>query len=853
MSRAVSVRAALVALGALLACEPPTRPGRIRSLMLDVPAYELRPGEFMRVAALPLDVNGELVEGETVHWRSLTTGTLDVSDDGLMLAKRPGVGIARATVGAIHADVQLDLINPPIAQLRIDLDTVVLELPGTAHQLVAKAYDADGIGIVNPALTWEASAPRFASVSAAGVVSQNAVGTSRVTVRAEGYADSVVVVVRPQATANAPVIAGTAPATAVPGQSITVTGTGFAPSAPGNTVLLDGTPATVTAATTTQLTITVPPATSLACQPARDVTLQVGTSGGIAVTSLPLTVVAARTLAVGQSLTFTAAADARCNSFAPAPGRYLISIPNSARVIGAGANAIALSVRGDATGAGAAVQQGTVAAAARDDARAGAREWLRDRRARARQQAHTALLGVNAAMVAAAGAPASRRGAANALLSVPTVGAIVPLRVPAIGQTDLCSSFSPIGARIVHVGEHVVILEDTATMAEGGATLARQMDPDLAAIGAELDTRGWPLVQTFGDPLVMDSRLDDNGRVMVVFTPRMNARLGGAVLASVVTCDFFPRSTFASSNVGEFLYAQVPTTLATGMVAGSRGQWRHEMRATLVHELKHVTSYAERIVRSQPLEEGWLEEATARHAEELYARAAYGMARFGNAGFAATLACELRADDPSYPECADAPRAMRPHVEALWDFLAAPQAHSPLGGDPGDLTYYASAWALTRWLADLEAPSEAAFFTALTVNRQAGIANLEARTGREWEEMLLEWSLAMLSDDLPGFTAQSARLRFPSFDLRSIYQGLCEVAGSCIAPSASPYTRAWPVQPVTVQGGAFDVEFGAIAPGGFAVIELVVPAGISAQSIELRGFRGGPLPTTARLGIVRIQ
>jgi hypothetical protein len=862
--------AALVAVWGVLACDGATGPGRIRSLALVVPSSELRPGDLMRVSAKALDASGDTVGGVVVRWRSLTPGTLDVSTDGLMLAKRPGEGIARATVGTVHADLRLDLVNPPIAELRIDLDTLRLLTPGGGTQVLARAFDHAGIGIIGATFEWESAASRFAAVSPAGVVTPLAVGRSVVTVRAEGFADQVVVDVQPLTGPSAPIISSVTPSTVTPGQSVVVTGLGFAGAAAGNSVLIDGTPVVVSAASNTQLTLSLPPATSFACQPSRTVTLQVGTSGGLGVAPVALNTGTPVALSVGQSLALTTASDARCLLLSPAAGRYLVTVPHAARAYGSGP--ASLTLRGDAVGTGGATIDGAAVAAERNAVaireaavrregargRVDAREWLAGRRARAQARAHGRLLEANAE--AARGRPASsapallRAPAANgAALTAPTLGSIVPLRIPAIGQANVCSEYTAIGARVVHVGEHVALLEDTATVAEYGATVAGQMDLDYQAIGAELEARGWPIVQAFGNPLVMDSRLDDNGRVMIVFTPRLNARLGGAVLAGVVTCDFFPRAQFAASNVGEYLYAQVPQSLADGMEAGSRTLWRHEMRATLVHELKHVTSYAERIVRGQPLEEQWLEEATARHAEELWFRAAYGAVRFSNADFSASLACELRANDPAYPACADAPRAMRPHLEALWTFLDAPTARSPLGGDAGDFSYYGSAWALTRWLADLEAPSEPVFFTALTVNRQSGVANLEARTGRGWDELLVEWSLAMVSDDLSGFVAQSPRLRFPSFDLRSIYQGLCDVAGSCVVPVPSPFARPWPVQPLALQGGSFAADLVGIEPGGFAVIELALDAAVAAQALELRGYRGAPLPPGVRLGIVRVQ
>ena len=864
--------AALVACalaGAAHACTSPTGEGSIATLKIAVPVPVLRPGFTMQAEALATDGAGQPVIDRPVRWRSLTPATLEVDAQGLLLARAPGAGIVRASVGDVSTELTLQLVNPPIAQLRLDADTLRMVLPGGQRPLLPTAVDSGGVGIVGAPITWESSAPRIASVTTTGIVTAVAVGRAVITVRGDGLVASSLVLVEAPPSATSPVIGGVAPAVAVPGQQLVVNGSGFGSTPAANTVFIDGVPIPVSAASPTQLALALPPAAAFPCAAARTVALQVNTGGGIGVAPVGLVVATARTLAVGQSLVLTSATDARCNELAPAAGRYLVTIPNAARSLGSGA--IAVSVRGEATAAptvlrdarhdeqamvaarnAAAVRLAVDAAAARLAQPVTARTPAA-RRERQRMAAHVALLDANR-RIAATGVlrPVAPRGAA---LVAPTVGSIVPVRIPAIGAPTLCSEFTPIQARIVHVGERIAVLEDTATVVDGRATLAGQLDAQYAAIGAELDTRGWAAVQQFGNPLVMDGRLDDNGRVLVVFSPRVNQRAAGTVLAAVVNCDFFPRAQFAASNTGEYLYAQVPTSAAEGMGAGTVARWRHEMRATLVHELKHVTAYAERIVRGQPLEESWLEEATARHAEELYARAAYGVARYADAGFGATLACELRANDPAYPACADAPRAMRPHLEALWSFLDAPTALSPLGPSaPGDFTFYGSGWALTRWLLDAETANESAVLAALTTSAQSGVANLEARTGRAWDELLPEWTLAMVSDGRPGLVTSSRRVRFPSWELRGLFAGLCDATGSCDAPgTTAPYARAWPVRPLQLEAGAFSAEFPSVAPGGFAVLELVVTGATARQVIELRGYRGASLPTGVRLGILRIE
>ena len=58
---------------------------------------------------------------------------------------------------------------------------------------------------------------------------------------------------------------------------------------------------------------------------------------------------------------------------------------------------------------------------------------------------------------------------------------------------------------------------------------------------------------------------------------------GGAVLAAVVTCDFYARAQFAASNIGEMLYLKVPTMTGELDAATAIARWRHAVRGTLAH------------------------------------------------------------------------------------------------------------------------------------------------------------------------------------------------------------------------------------------------------------------------------
>lgn len=843
----------LIAAGAVAACtDPPTGTGDVRDVAVTSPALTLRPGDAMQASATPLDSRGLPITGRVVLWRALTPATLSVTPDGFILGLAPGVGIVRATVSSVSRDLEITLANPPVAALTIDSATLALALPSAAFRLRATPRDAAGLPILGAPLVWSSSATRIATVDPTGRVGAVAAGTATVTASVEGHVASTTVSVAPVTSPTSPQIVSTAPSIAEPAQLLMISGANFGESVSGNTVLVDGVPAVVTSASATQLFVQLPAADAFACEPVRTVQLQVTTANGIGARAVTLRTLTPVALAPGQSLILTSNPQARCVELANADGRYLLTVPNAARTMGSTGGSIAVSMRGVGGGSPAVSASAAAGATQVGPSMPGLRESRPLRPSRA-ERAHDALQAANRAIIRTAMSGGAQARTTGAQAVAPPVGSIVPVRLADIGQPQFCNDFTSLNARSVFVGERVVILEDTLSSLSGVPTTAGQVDAEIVQIGSEMESITWDIVRTFGDPLRMDSRLDDNQRVFIVITPRMNQKLGGAILAATVSCDFFSRAQFAASNVGEYVYTQAPTRLTADFSVGSRLRWRHELRATLAHELKHVVSFAERIVRVQPIEDPWLDEATARHAEELFARIRLGATRFGDEG-GARIACELRAGQLAYPACAETPRAVRPHFEGLWDFLDAPHVRSPLGPtESGDFSFYGSGWALTRWVLDQEGLGEAPFFTALTLNGLAGVTNLEVHSGRSWDQILPEWSLAMAVDGRIADPMASPRTRFLSWDLASVFSLMCDELGPCAGGAGTRIPRANPLRPTQRAMGSFTLDFPSIVSGGFVAVELSGTPGDVTQVLELRGLNGAPLPVSTRLAIIRLQ
>ena len=854
-------------------------PSVVKDLTVTAASTALTVGGSTQLTAVAVGADGAVIQGPRVSWSSVTPGVLTVSGSGLATAVAAGVGTARAAVGTKTADVVIVVRSPPAASVAFDRDSAVLTLPGGSLTLVPVVKDASGTPIPNPTLFFTVDAPKVASVNQLGVVTAVAAGTAVVTGSTDDKSGSIRVRVTANATTTSPKI--TSVTAMVAGGNAVITGTNFAPTVGGNAVLVEGIPVTVTAATTTQLGITLP-AGGWSCEPTRLAAIQVNANNEVGVATASLRVANQRSLAVGQSLVVTNPSEVRCNELAVASGTYLVSVYNAARTL-SGNNA-AFILRGlpatsTISAAISTAAQASPTVAARHAAPAfpaiGTRQFARLqaagdvlRDADRESRAHLAIMQRSMDFARAAGSPvaALRRlrassepaaaGGGTVAHQVSQLGSITPLKIPNLDAPNFCSSSIAVGARTAWVGQHAIIVEDTTSVLNGAPTLKGQLDSLYAAVGNEFDTVMWPiLTQNFGSPLAMDQQLSRTGKIVMLFSPRINTLAGGAISGFVVSCDFFPVSQAPSSNVGEYFYAVMPTSGASGISAGTKDAWLRSIRSTIIHEGKHITAFGERFARNVDFEELWLEEGTARHAEELFARGIYGVPWKGNTGYLNSVYCDVRPANASAPQCAGRPVLMLRHFDALYQYLQGPEQFSVVGRvAPGDATFYGSAWSIVRWAIDHYATTEAAFLSGMVQGTQAGVANLEGRTGKSWEEMFGEWSLMLYADDYPGVTFANTRLRFPTWNLRDEFRGMCVDFGPCQNSGnvSNNYPLEFPLVPRPLAFGTFADTVNFLNAATFTMRSLNGTQSVP-QLLEVRGIGVGDPPSQLRIAILRVQ
>jgi hypothetical protein len=881
-------RAARAALLALLAAgchhaDGPADNSAVNKVSVSLAAAQLVVGSMTQASAVLLDAKGDTITDRTPVWSSLSPTVVSVTASGVVTGLQAGVGTVRATSGAAIGVAQVVVKNPSAGSITFSRDTATIVIPGGSAQLIATVRDSGGNLIQDPTIVWQSATPLIAAVNSTGLVTGVAVGTAAITASVDAQTAQATISVTLTQSASAPLIVSVNPVPLRPGGTVTLVGNNFAPTPAGNVVVVDGVPVTVNASTVSAMSITLP--TTFPCAPSRPVFIQVTANGLIGGGSTTLQTGNPRTLAVGQSVIVTDPTQVRCNELDLTGGRYAVSVYNAYRstVTAASNGAVALTVRGAvpatsatvAGGASAATSSAPISPSLRQRAASigtlpvfGGRAFefaQRLQQAHDADRAHALLLERNMDYLRAnAGAIRAQAAAARAQprraisSQVVTVGNFTTVKIPNLNSSNFCVTNTPIVVRTVYVGQHAIIVEDTTTVFAGAPTLAGQMDNYYQQLGLEFDNVMYPIeLANFGNPLVMDAQLGNLGKIVMVFSPRVNSTSEGSILGFVVSCDFSTVATAPSSNFGEYFYAAVPTSTAAGYFdPNTRDSWLRQMRPTVIHEVKHITAFAERISHNLALEDLSWEEGMARNAEELYARTLYGIpSAKQNTGYAASIGCDNQYANLASP-CANRPLLMLRHFDALYAYLASPEIVSMLGRvSPTDFTFYASAWSVERWANDIFSTSEGQFLKDWTVSSVTGVANLEARTGGQpWEQSLGEWSLAMYVDDLPGFTPANGHLRFLSWNLHDIWLGMCSDFGPCANPNnpTQLYPSSSPFNPHFVSYGNFSVNLTALEGGAFSIFDFS-GAQTAKQLIEVKSVNGSDPPSTVRIAIVRLQ
>lgn len=832
------LRPAVFALGLVVAasCGSPSGPAPVASVVISPAGPSIITGTSQQLSAATNDAKGNALTNRAVTWSSTSTSVATVSTSGMVTGVTPGTTVINAASEGISGSTTVTVLPVPVASVRVT-PAAASVTAGNTTQLSADALDGAGNVLTGRSILWTSGTPGTATVSVSGLVTGVAAGSVTISAASEGKVGTATVTVLPPP--PAPIVESVTPSPLVPGSTATITGQGFGGGGSA-TVTIGGAPAPLVGGGAGQLVVLVPCVRSGTAA----VRVTVNNASGERNATVATT---SRSLAVGQHFITSDAPSSACNELVATagPARYLVTVFSNAT----SANSLVdFQLDGNPAAAGSASVRATPAAPARITAPVRDAAYIQD-------SAHFAFLERDRALYEQLRGtfPRASLTASQTATPLPTVG---QMRSAFFTYTGGCNDTTRvIRAKAIYVGSKAIIWEDSTN------TLQSADNSELAGyyqrLGTIFDQEQYDAVRTtFSDPLRRDAVTDNDGRVHMIFTQRL---VSTGAAAYVTSCDQFPvSSSTRGSNFGEYFYGFVPTLTGSNLNTSSYADgWFYFMARTVVHEVKHVASHGARVANNAPAyEQSWLEEGTARHAEEVWVRGSlHRVAWKGNTGWGTAASGGVYCDHhPSDATCNAGDALRRPSYGMRRQFnenrekLLEPWNWSPFGtgSDQSGSGFYQVSWMLVRYALDRFGASDAAFFTTLTNSLTNGVTNLTTTSGATIDRLLGGWGLAIYADDYPGLTSPDLDLQFPTWNLRSIYAGL-NAAPAWTTRWSTPY----PVQPTALGFGSFTSVRTGLRGGAHAYFEISGTTSGS-QLISIRSPGGGDASTSIRVAIVRL-
>ncbi len=417
------------------------------------------------------------------------------------------------------------------------------------------------------------------------------------------------------------------------------------------------------------------------------------------------------------------------------------------------------------------------------------------------------------AMLAAAPPPALRQP--------PTLGEQEQFNVC---KALACGSVTQITATVRYVGSEGVIYVDD-DMPTGAQPLTAD---DITHLGTLFDDYLFPIDTTaFGT--ISDINADH--RMEIVITDQVNDLTpdctNGRVVGYFFGGDLLP--SYPGSNKREVFFAFAPKPSTPTCPAVTRASALRSLPPVLIHELQHMISFNQHVLRRGGSDESvWLNEALSHFAEGLGGR------------FVPDDRC------PNSSSCFS--QFSTGNVANAYEFLADPDASwliAPSKAGP-TLAERGAGWLFVRWLADHFA-SDTLRGTQVTRgllgSTTTGATSVAAVTGQPFATLVGEWLLANWLENLPGFP-QTGLSYYRSWNLRATYA----------ANYPGLFARPYPLVPDSTDGHS--VFNGTLRAGSGHYLRVVVPAGIDRVQVSLTGQSGTvriDASLTPRVAVVRTR
>ena len=446
----------------------------------------------------------------------------------------------------------------------------------------------------------------------------------------------------------------------------------------------------------------------------------------------------------------------------------------------------------------------------------------------------------------------SARGArSNAALSVvpveprmAVVGDVLSLNANAVQS---CTSPDIRQGVVRHISTNAIWVEDTGNPAGGFSTA------DYVEMSTAFDSHIWPTdIAAFGAP----TDIDQNGKVIIFFTIKVNQLTPPSQPSSFVGGFFFSRDLFpktnsetvngrtlsacAGSNFAEMFYMLAPDPQGTFGNARSTQFVKDVSPGTIAHELQHLINGSRRLrvtPNSTWPEVVWMEEGLSHIAEELVYYKVSGFSPRQNLTRSQILATQALQTALVNYQFANFGR--------FSTYLRSTHDESPYGEtassgtapeDWDDLATRGAIWSFLRWAADHRGSGDGDVWMRLTNNTTVGADNLRNVFGADIGGRFREWAAANYLDDAQGVPQVDVTYRQPSWNFRDVLR------------TVSSNNDQFPLNTFNIAGQQPTFT---LADGGTAYLRFGVTANTSANVRVTSG--GGQLPSGASVWFVRTK
>lgn len=436
--------------------------------------------------------------------------------------------------------------------------------------------------------------------------------------------------------------------------------------------------------------------------------------------------------------------------------------------------------------------------------------------------------------IGGAGPFSLRRGVQALASPLPNVGDLIDVKIPDASSTNLCNNYITTKAQVASVGRRAILAVDTLD----GPPATLFTPAVLDSITAEFDNVTYPTDSAyFNKP----TDIDNNGRIVVLFSGQINKLTPPNTPGSFVAGFFFagdifpatdqgggPNTYCPQSNEGEIFYLLSPDPTARFGNVRTTSSVRQGTRGTIAHELQHMINAGNRYQNPavSEFESTWLDEALAHIAEDAVGRVSRGFGDLQTLSFNDVLPCNTPCSQAN-----DFNAFFFQNFARLTYWMQRPDQYSPfMKMADTSLAVRGAAWAIVRHAADHYSNGNPRALTrTLAAGPDTGIRNFVAATKQPKDTVVKNWLVAMYADHL-GIANLDPRYQYSTYNFRSIMPPVAKAV-------LNQQTASYPLMVQSVGSGS-DNFTGTNRSGSGTYYRLTVSAGAGTKTVRVTDGAG---------------